>query len=165
MVDPSSDLLTRATFYATTRGCALEHGLGYGKDGSVFSTTVGSAIKVFHRRGPYEAERDCYQRLAEMEVVGVLGHRVPQLKDFNDSLLSIEMTLVQPPYILDFAGARLDFPPEFPAEVLEQWEQDRAEEFGPRWPRVRLIIDLMADRYGIYLTDIHPRNIAFRDDR
>jgi len=33
---------------------------------------------------------------------------------FADDLLAIEMTIVTPPFILDFAGAYLDPAPDFP---------------------------------------------------
>ncbi len=35
-------------------------------------------------------------------------------------------------------------------------------DFGGNWPHVRMIIALMED-FGLYLTDIHPRNITFAD--
>ena len=58
-------------------------------------------------------------------------------------------------------STKLDHAPDFPPEVLEQWEQDRAEEFGPHWFRVRMIMELVQSRYGIFLTDVHLRNITF----
>jgi hypothetical protein len=161
MLNPSNELLERAMRYATARSIVLKHALGYGKDGLVYATSSGSAVKVFGAQATYLSERNCYLRLAEHEVMEVVGHRVPQLLAWNNELLIVEMTIVHPPYLLDFAGAHLDRPVEFSAEVLEQWEADRLEEFGPRWGRVRMIMEVMAEQYGIYLTDVHPRNIAF----
>jgi len=163
MSNPSDDLTKRAQRYANARHLVLEDTLGYGKDGLVFRTNRGSALKVFGTDSPYKSERNCYFRLAELQVEEILGHNLPQMLAWSDQLLVIEMTTVTPPYLLDFASARLDWTTEFPPEVLEQWEQDRQEEFGPRWPHVRMIMEFMRDQYGIYLMDVHPRNITFLD--
>jgi len=32
---------------------------------------------------------------------------------------NLQLTIVAPPFVLDFAGARLDVPPDFPDEVWE----------------------------------------------
>jgi hypothetical protein len=153
----------RAEQYATQLGLLLEHTLGYGKDGTVFSTNAATALKVFETAERFRRERDCYLRLAEHQVEEVIGHNVPRMISWSDDLLVIEMTIVRPPYLLDFASARLDEPPDFSPEVMEQWEQDRSEEFGKHWSRVQVIMAVMRDSYGIYLLDIHVRNIAFED--
>jgi hypothetical protein len=137
----------------------LEHTLGYGKDGAVYSNRA-TAVKCFGSPESYRRERDCYQRLRENNVEEVIGHHV-QLIAWDDELLVIEMSIVRAPFLLDFAGARLDETPDFPDEVPEQWEHDRSREFGKNWSRVQLIISVMREQYGIYLLDIHPRNIAF----
>jgi hypothetical protein len=147
--------------YATQRGLSLKRSLGFGKDGWVYATNLFTAIKVYRSTSLFQAERDCYLRLQELNVVEVLGHAVPAFVAADDHLLALEMTLVQPPYILDFASARLDFPPDFPDDVLAQWELDRQDEFGPRWPHVKFIIHIFEQNFGIYLLDIHPRNITF----
>ena len=59
MSDPS-EICKRATRYATTRGFQLKHPLGFGKDGSVFSTTTGRAVKVFANAEVYRRELACY---------------------------------------------------------------------------------------------------------
>ena len=72
------------------------------------------------------------------------------------------MTIVQRPFILDFAGAYLDFRPEFPAEIWADWEVEKREQFDKRWPMVRRILDAF-EEMGIYLLDVSPSNIAFLD--
>ena len=52
---------------------------------------------------PYAAERDVYPRLAENNVWEVLGHAIPLMIAWSNKLLVIEMTIVSPPYLLDFA--------------------------------------------------------------
>jgi hypothetical protein len=86
---------------------------------------------------------------------------VPQLIAFDDELLVIEMTVVQPPFMLDFAGAYLADAPDFSDEVLEQWREEKVEQFGDRWPEVESAVEWLRAHLGIQLMDIHPWNIAF----
>ena len=51
----------------------------------------------------------------------------------NDAeLLALEMTVVQQPFVLDFAEVRLDFPLEFPDDVWASWLEEKQEQFGER---------------------------------
>lgn len=71
------------------------------------------------------------------------------------------MTIVHPPFLLDFASAYLDDnAPEFPEEVMEEWRTRKLEEFCGRWAEVERILAALR-RYGIHLTDIHLGNITF----
>jgi hypothetical protein len=72
------------------------------------------------------------------------------------------MSVVKPPYVLDFASAYLDARPDFSPEVLADRAAENAELFGQRWPEVELIIAAF-ERYGIYLVDVHPGNIKFQE--
>jgi hypothetical protein len=45
------------------------------------------------------------------------GFHVPEVTRCNDAILVIELTLVTRPFVLDFARACLDFPPDFSLEV------------------------------------------------
>ena len=72
------------------------------------------------------------------------------------------MTVVQQPFVLDFAEVRLDFPVEFPADVWMTWMEERCDQFGERWPVVTRVLGEF-EALGIYLLDVSPRNIAFRD--
>ena len=74
----------------------------------------------------------------------------------------IEMGIVKPPFLLDFAGAYLDRPPDFPPEVIEEWREQKVEQFGDRWPEVEAVLEFLRTRLGIHLTDIHPGNIKSR---
>jgi hypothetical protein len=160
MIDPS-DMNDRAAAYAAARGFQLSVSLGYGKDGSVFASTVGRAVKVFATAGAFERELDCYRRLAEAGVRTILGLHVPQLKGWDEALHVIDMTIVARPFLLDFASAYLDAPPEFSPEVMEQWEQEGREKFGQDWSRVLVLLTYLQETFGIYLLDVHPGNIAF----
>ena len=62
---------------------------------------------------------------------------------------------------MDFAGAWIDDkPPEFSDEVWSEWEKEKIEQFGPRWPTVqRVLAEFRA--FGVHLLDVSPGNIAF----
>jgi len=161
------DIERRASLYAQRRGLDLGPRLGHGKDGTIFST-LGSpagptAVKSLRRHDLYLRELACYQRLAVYGVVEVCGHSVPQLLGHDDDLLIIEMTIVSRPFVLDFAGAFVDDPPEFPPEVMEERHAHWADVFEDHWPAVQ---DIMASlsKFGIHVLDPSPGNIAFGGD-
>lgn len=158
------DIQERLSQYTGRRGVQVMHPLGDGKDGNVFSTSLATAVKGFRRREAYERELACYRRLAEHAVIEVRGYHVPKLVAWDDELLVIEMTVVQPPFLLDFAETTLDVAPDFSDEVIEQWHADKLEEFGAsRWEEVQRVIAFMRGHYGIHLLDVNPGNIIFAD--
>ena len=108
----------------------------------------------------YLPEKLVYERLKKLGVTRVLGFNVPQLLGSDDALRVIEMTIVNPPFVLDFAGAHLDARPEFPAEVWTDWETEKREQFEDRWPQVLRILDAF-EGLGVYLLDVSPSNIVF----
>ena len=137
--------------------------LGFGIDGWVFRSNRASALKVFESRKKYETERDIYLRLHERQVKDILGHSVPELLHYHDQLQVIEMSIVQPPYLLDFAQATLDTPPDFSDDALEMWRAEKAEQFGQQWPQVQAIMAMLEARFGIHLIDVNPGNVTFGD--
>ena len=138
----------------------LEDPLGFGFDGIVYSTSRLSAIKVFRHERLYLRERDIYLRLQHQRVVNLLDFKVPELIEFDDVLQVVEMTIVSPPFVLDFAGAYLDRRPPFDEEIMAEWRAEKAEQFGDRWPTVRLLMSSFVP-FGIYLADVKPGNIEF----
>lgn len=120
------------------------------------------ALKVHLRRDPFEQELETYLRLREAMVTQVLGFNVPQLLGYDAELWVLEMTVVQQPFVLDFAEVRLDFPLEFPDDVWTTWLEEKREQFGERWPVVERVLGEF-EALDIYLLDVSPRNIAFRD--
>lgn len=139
----------------------LEQRLGFGKDGIVWASSVATAIKGYVRADIFARELQCYQRLGQHEVQEILGHRVPALLDWSDEQWVIEMTIVKPPFLLDFASAYLDDPPDFSPEVIEEWRQEKIEQFSSHWPTVEAALELLQTRFGIYLLDVHPGNMTF----
>src|SRR6266480_5038520 len=122
--------------YCARHALRIVKRLGAGKDGTVFQTSRLSAVKVHERSESYLSERDVYIRLREREIDEICGLSVPILIGYDDELRIIEMSIVNPPYILDFASAWLDKPPDFSQEVLEEWHEQLRENFGDRFPDV-----------------------------
>lgn len=118
------------------------------------------ALKVLRWDEVYLPEKLVYERLKRLGVSEVLGFNVPQLVGFDDALRVIEMTIVKPPFVLDFAGAHLDARPEFSEEIWADWEADKREKFEDRWPQVQRVLDAF-EALGVYLLDVSPSNITF----
>jgi hypothetical protein len=154
-----------AIAYAKLSGMTLnlKSPLGYGNDGSVWKSSKNSAVKALESERKYSIEAQCYKRFAENGITKIDGFAVPQLFGYNDDLLVIEMGIVTAPYILDFAKAWLDQPPDFSEEALADWEAEGIENFGEeRWPTVcNLLYGLRP--LGIFYYDAKPQNIRFAD--
>jgi hypothetical protein len=165
---PHDEVLDRARQYVKQHGLTVTEELGFGVHGTVFvveshtetAVHARSAVKIFGRDADYRRERDVYLRLCEHAVDRVCGCEVPRLLRYDDHLWAIEMTVVTRPFVLDFAGACLDRPTEFSEEVLADWETEKREQFGTRWPEVRRILSVL-ESYGIYMEDVTPGNISF----
>ncbi|MEZ6060712.1 MAG: hypothetical protein R3C19_10145 [Planctomycetaceae bacterium] len=153
----------RVKRYADSRGIQLTDWLGQGFDGVVVRTNVKTALKALAFEPLYQKERDVYLRLREHQVQEIMGFSVPVMFAFDDDLWVIEMEVVTPPYVLDFAGAYLDRRPDFPDDVMEEWQADKLEQFGEeRWSVVRSLMAHFA-RMGIHLADVKPGNVTFAD--
>jgi len=143
----------------------MEKQLGAGIQGVVFSTDAHTAVKAFLRAESYVRERDVYLRLTKLGIDRVSGFWVPKLVSHHDELLIVEIQIVSPPFVLDFASAYLDQPPPYAddEERMAEWEAEKQEQFEHRWPEV---LSLMSEfrAFGIYLSDVKPGNITFADD-
>ena len=114
-----SEILARVHEYALFRERVVVKQLGWGWDGAVIQSDIMSAMKGFRYRKQYDRERDVYLRLRERDITHMLECSVPSLVDYDDALMVVEMGIVFPPYVIDFAGARLDSPPDFSDEIME----------------------------------------------
>ncbi len=160
--------MPKARLYAAGRGLGLAETLGSGKDGIVLvakhkNKPADVAVKILCLEEPYWREKRAYQRLGMMAVTTVLGFNVPELIDFDDELLALQMTIVRRPFVLDFAAAYLDRRPDFPEDVWTTWEEEKREQFEGRWPAVQDVLAAF-ERLGIYLLDVSPGNIGFLDE-
>ena len=108
----------------------------------------------------FERERDAYLRLRERDPGRILGFDVPKLISFDNDLWIVEMTIVAPPCVLDFAGAYLDEDPlaKYSPEEIDDWMAEKVEQFGENWPIARKIM-LEFRKLGIYLSDVNNGNL------
>lgn len=159
-------LVPRARLYAARHQLELAGTLGSGKDGIVLigkrkAQPARVAVKVFAWAAAYGREKGVYERLRSLGVVNVLGFNVPQLITGDDEIRILEMTVVERPFVLDFAGAYLDERPRFSAEIWADWEAEKHEQFEERWAEVQRVLEAF-EEMGIYLLDVSPGNISFQ---
>ncbi len=147
----------RAEMYAKSSKLTIEKELGGGYDGVVLATNKGTAIKAFRFTELYRQELTVYQYLAKWRITEVNGFHIPRLVGFDNNRAIIEMTVVSPPFVVDFVGARI----EMPIHYDDEWYEQKNEEFEDDWPTVRCVIWGLQE-HGIYLSDVHPGNIRCR---
>ncbi len=161
-------LKRRSEAYARRRNIVWAEQLGVGIQGVVrVAEDNGNfarfAVKIHRSQDAFDRELSIYRRLAEHEVVELRGFNVPQLLGWDDECLAIEMSIVARPFVLDFGGAWLDEEPEFSPEQWSYWEDEKSEQFGlRRWLEVLAVLALLR-AHGIFMHDVTPTNIAFRD--
>jgi len=139
--------------------------LGAGIQGNVFSAISPRhryvfAVKFHRREVAFYRELTVYRRIQELEINEVCGHQVPQLLAHDTELFVLEMTIVTPPFIVDFGGAYLDRPPDYSDEVWRDWRKEKSEDFEDNWPAVEQILDEFR-WMGIHIADVNPGNIRF----
>ncbi|MBU6409458.1 MAG: hypothetical protein KGR98_03625 [Verrucomicrobia bacterium] len=163
-------MIPRARLYAARHQLEIAEpaeSLGSGKDGIILvAKNKGKAgecaVKALKESEAYLREKRVYERLQAAGVRSVMGFNVPQFLGCADDLRVVEMTIVQRPFVLDFAGAHLDTRPEFAAEIWSDWEVEKREQFERRWPTVEKILAAF-EEHGIYLLDVSPGNVEFLD--
>ena len=139
-------------------------GLGSGQDGFVLRSDRLTAVKFFDRTERFHRELEVYRVLLDKDIHDVAGHRVPTLIDSDEELRAIEMTIVERPFLLDFAGAkRPQEAPHFEQHVLDEHVRHLQELFGERWADAIDVTEMFRHKTGFILLDIHPGNVAFDD--
>jgi hypothetical protein len=151
--------------YARLCGITLDLNspLGSGTDGAVWKSDRDTAVKALCRQHNYTQELTCYRRFAAAGVTEIDGFSIAKLINWSDDLWIIEMGIVKPPFIVDFAKVSIDKPPDFSVEVLEEEEQSAQERFEHRWPEVQSLLASLKYRFHIYYQDPKPGNIMFKD--
>lgn len=135
--------------------------VGGGKDGSVYKTSRRSAVKLIRDKSVYAKELAAYRILREHRVDAINQFDVPKLMSFHDDLLAIEMSIVNPPFIVDFASAILDEDWREDPQLEEQLHERVTELFDDRASDVFFALERLASLHGIHLLDAHPANIKF----
>lgn len=165
MIEGDDIARRRFAAYAARRDLRVPRFLGSGKDGVVHEVEGNAfplflAVKSFYHLAQFEREREVYLWLRELKIRQIRGLSVPQLVAWDDDLLTIEMTIVAPPFILDFADAWLDEAPEFSEEIWADWNRKLDDDFEGQADEVRRILALLRS-HGVILLDVHPGNIRF----
>ena len=150
--------LTGQTLYGYLGG-------GPGQDGFVRESSDSTAVKFFDRSERYYRELDVYLVLRALKLRKIDGFRIPRLLAEFDELLVLELTQVVRPFVLDFAGAKLDHEvPDFNEDVMADHYTHLEELFGDKWTEALAVAESFRIATGYTLLDIHPGNIAFADD-
>jgi hypothetical protein len=85
--------------------------------------------------------------------------------DYDNRLLTLEISIVFPPCLLDFGKAYVDVPPDYSAEALAEAEAAERELFADdQWKQVRLARAALLN-LGIHYFDARPSNIMFPRER
>lgn len=129
--------IQNAVAYASRHGLQLAQRLGFGIHGIIYvaedkSAGGKTAIKAHREIEPFRRELSAYTRLRAAQVTEILGFNVPQFIRADEDLRVIEMSIVARPFVLDFAGAYSDSPPEFADEILVEWEAQKRDQFEMR---------------------------------
>jgi hypothetical protein len=164
----NDELPLRAEEYANCRGIRIlrQDFLGHGSDGAVWSTDKQSAVKAVERSQSYAVELESYRRLKRAGITKIGKFNVPILEGCDDRLQIIEMSIVQPPYLLDFGKVYLDTPPQYwnDPQFHANRHEDGRENFGnQKWKEVLSALSNLI-RYGIYNVDPRPANFCFGDE-
>jgi hypothetical protein len=157
--------MQNALAYASQHQLELAERLGFGIHGIIFvagnkSEGGRTAVKAHRESEPYLRERAVYERLKRAGITEILGFNIPQFIRADDNLRVIEISIVKRPFVLDFAGAYLDAPPDFSDEIWAEWESGKREQFDIRWPKVQAILAAL-EALDIHMVDVSPGNIAF----
>lgn len=157
-------MLETASHYERRYAVRFIDKLGDGKDGFVFETAERMAVKFLNDQGLYHRELRAYQILLSRNIDSINGFQIPRLIRSDDELRAIEMTVVRPPFVLDFASTYTSNEYErfgFTAEVLEERELHWAEVFGDHWATVQLLCEAFTRETGLLLLDLSLNNIKF----
>jgi len=151
------DPKVRAASYGKANYIAIDfHNLlGSGQEGFVWKTDRDSAIKVFDRLENFERELECYQILKKYEVSELVGFTIPEMIGSDCDLRILEMSIVSPPYVLDFGKAYIGIPPDFSEEIVAAYEEEREEWFEGNWELVQSVVSALR-RLGIHYWDARP---------
>ena len=157
-------LRENAEQYAIIAGCKLvaNPDLGHGTDGHVWRSNRGTAIKAFYATKNFEDELECYCRLKEKNISEILGLAVPTHEGHSEEFLTIEMSIVQRPYLLDFGKVYIDHYPPYlnDPQLMQNWHEEVRGLFDENTAKVHAVLRYLR-RLGIHYVDPKPANIRF----
>jgi hypothetical protein len=138
--------------------------LGEGKDGEVYQTSDRTAVKFLSSQDYFNRELRAYRILAKESIREIAGHECPMFIRSDDVYLSLEMTIVRPPFIVDFVSAYTDEELDwlgFSEDVIAERQAFWQERFAERWPKVMQICGEFHRITGLTLLDLSHNNIRF----
>lgn len=152
-------LVIRAKDFGHSRQILIDFGnpLGVGQEGIVWKTNRETAVKVFDRIGNFDREVYCYLKLKERDIDEIAGFTVPRLIDFDPEFLVVEMSIVSPPYLLDFGKSWMTRP-DYTSEQWAEYEEEKSSLFDGNWELVQSALSALK-KYGIWYIDPTPNNI------
>ena len=146
ILHPEAESIARE--YIGTSGSLEE--LGYGVEGVVYpSLPASTAVKVHTQQEPFDKEIAVYKRLQQCGVIEIQGFAIPKLVNHDPRLRVIEMSIVKPPFLLDFAQIDLDRVPDF-SEGLDEWWERVRERCEEKFLVVESVFWELQRRCGIY---------------
>jgi hypothetical protein len=161
-------LFERAVEYCKSRNIRIlrQDCLGYGSDGTVWRSSLPTAVKVLHRPEVFAIELECYERLKRAGVNKINGLNVPMLEGSSQALQVIEIQLVKPPYLLDFGKARIDgdLRRMYDRQLMNNAKHEWRERFPKRWQQVAGVLAVLRKQFGIHYLDPKLGNISFGDE-
>lgn len=140
-----------------------EDRIGFGTDGSVWHSSRDTAIKACYRKDNYRDEVRCYEIFKNRKIRKIKGLSVPILEGCDDELLVFEMTIVEPPYLLDFGKVYVNRPPPYRLSEMPNWHEKLREEFGEHSSKVYAVLSALR-QLNIHYVDPRPGNINFGDE-
>ncbi len=161
------DILAKIREYAArTRRVIIDENVGSGIHGSVVLLESDvqpgfTVLKMHFEEGSYLRERDVYLHLRDQEWHSVCGCDIPYLIACDDAELTLELSAVEPPYVLDFGQSYLYWRPEFSDDVWEATYEKWREVFGDDWGKASAILDAF-EAIDVYMLDPTPSNFRFR---
>ncbi|MBX2850826.1 MAG: hypothetical protein KTR15_03660 [Phycisphaeraceae bacterium] len=147
--------------YLSSRDAEVVDRCGYGKEGVVFKSSRGTAVKVHSSPDTFRNEYLAYRRLAETKTEVVRGFSVPRPINANGELQIIEMGIVEPPFLLDFGTSLTDIKPDFTAEVWEDWWGRVQENFEEHFAEAEAVFYYLQRKLNIWHLDLRPSNLRF----
>jgi hypothetical protein len=156
-----ADIQQRFDQYCAARQQTAIADLGYGVDGYLWRVTGDSVIKVFRHDRQFDQELAVYQRLTARRIDRLQGFAVPILLNHDSEQRILELSLVSPPFVLDFAAAGLDAPPPGFDPDDPVWLAEKQRLYGGDWHDVKRLLDALR-LYGIHFADVHLGNIRLR---
>ncbi|MEZ6034375.1 MAG: hypothetical protein R3C17_14870 [Planctomycetaceae bacterium] len=129
MADIPFETMERRSAYCSCHGVVIQFDEpDWGLDAFLWRTTVETVVKIHRYHERCQKELATYQRLAERKIVRLKGFAFPQLVKYDEELHILELSIVSPPYILDFVEVGLG---QKPGNVdIERIETQQPKQFG-----------------------------------